>query len=158
MALRAGALSEGGGLCLNGSVLRLPGVRLSSMWSKVLHTHHDLELLQVIYRGSTPLITLERRIVIQVDDGVSDGLLQLAALATLHRAHARQCIVATPGGPKVALQRISHAADVLVPSEYLPPSGHALRKPDDDEIAALFHSYQQPACSLGETVRSESLC
>jgi putative phosphoribosyl transferase len=145
MAMQAGALSEGGGLCLNASVLRQPGVRLSTMWSEIMQTHHELEQLEATYRDGAPLSPVERRMVILVDDGISDGLLQLAALATLHRAHVRQCIVATPGGTKAALQRVRAATDLLISAQYIPTPGIGQRKLSDDEAATLLHTYQQLA-------------
>ena len=48
--LAAGALSEGGGLCFNAAVLRLPGVAPHALWREARRTHHELAALALSYR------------------------------------------------------------------------------------------------------------
>lgn len=143
-AVVAGALSEGAGLCMNAALLRLPGVSLAGLWSEARRTRRDIEALVAGYRNGRALPALARRPVILVDDGLSNGLLQLAALAALRHYHPQRCIVATPHGTPPALAQIARVADELVT---LPHTGderpdaithwqHAL---DDDTAIALLH-------------------
>jgi putative phosphoribosyl transferase len=44
-AIVAGALSEGGGLCVNAALLRLPGVPLAGLWSEARRAYRDIESL-----------------------------------------------------------------------------------------------------------------
>ena len=110
----AGALSEGGGLCFDAAVLRLPGVLPGAAWREASRAQREITVLIDAYRHHRPLPLLARRPVILVDDGLDGGLLQLAALQALRRLHPQRCIIATPGGTTAALQLIAPHADAIV--------------------------------------------
>jgi putative phosphoribosyl transferase len=152
-AIVAGALSEGGGLCVNAALLRLPGVSLAGLWSEARRAYQEIESLIAAYRNDRPLPALGRRPVILVDDGLSNGLLQLAALAALRHYHPQRCIVATPYGTQSALGHIARMADELVAltdgtgerQDVIKHWQHAL---GDDDAAALLHRWQMAAAIL----------
>ena len=146
-AIVAGALSEGGGLCLNRAVFRLPGASLNAFWREARRTAHELAALVALYRRGRPLPALQRRSVILVDDGLGDGLMQLAAIKALRRMHAASCVVATPYATPAAIQRVARRADQVfaLDGQAIPLDGHAhWRQPLDDEVAAaLLETYRQ---------------
>jgi putative phosphoribosyl transferase len=53
-ALIAGALSEGGGLCLNRAVFRLPSASLSTFWHETHRTACEIVALVELYRHGRP--------------------------------------------------------------------------------------------------------
>jgi putative phosphoribosyl transferase len=110
----AGAISEGGGLCLNRAALRLPDVTPGLIWGEAKRARQELKELVARYRGGRALPALSRRSIILVDDGLGVGLSQLAALQSLRHAHAHRCIVATPLALPAAAERVRHVADDLV--------------------------------------------
>jgi putative phosphoribosyl transferase len=128
-AVVAGALSEAGGLCLNGAALRLPRMSLEAVWREARLVQDEIALLVERYRGGRSLPNCTRRPVILVDDGLGNGLVQLAALQTLRHFHPQQCIVATPWGRTGALQRLAGRADVVV----------ALASGADEPTERVFH-------------------
>lgn len=142
-ALVAGALSEGGGLCFNAAVLRLPGVSPRDLWREASRAQREIAVLIAAYRRGRPLTALARRPVILVDDGLDGGLLQLAALQALRRQHPHRCIVATPYSTSNAAQLVAQRADALVTlttvaneaQDEVSPWRHTL---SDDEAALLF--------------------
>jgi putative phosphoribosyl transferase len=138
--LVAGALSEGGGLCLNRTVLRLPDAALSNVWQEVRRTMHELQALNTIYRHGRSLPPLQRRTVILIDDGLGDGLAQLAALAALRHLHLARCIVATPLANPMALHQVAQRADqvVVLQNNSTLPGGAAWQHSIDDETAAAI--------------------
>jgi putative phosphoribosyl transferase len=153
-ALVAGALSEGGGLCLNRAVLRLPDATLSAFWREAQRTAHEIATLVGLYRQGRRLPALQRRTVIVVDDGLGVGLEQLAALAALRQRHVGQCIVATPYATAGALQRVARRAEQVVAlssSEAVEREGHGLwRHTLDDTVAAmLLSTYRQEGGHIG---------
>jgi putative phosphoribosyl transferase len=146
-AIVAGALSEGGGLCVNAALLRLPGAQLAGIWSEARRARRDIESLVVAYRNDCPLPPLGRRPVILVDDGLGNGLLQLAALAALRHYHPQRCIVATPYGTQSALGHIARMADELVTLTHITGERQDAIKRwqyalGDDDAAALLHRWQ----------------
>jgi putative phosphoribosyl transferase len=141
-AIVAGALSEGGGLCLNRVALRLPKVTPDEMWIEARRMRAELAELVVRYRGDRPLPALGRRLVILVDDGLGDGLPQLAALQSLRQAHVRRCVVATPRATKAAQQCVARQCDDLIALEVIEDgdagAGAWRRLVGDDETPALL--------------------
>jgi putative phosphoribosyl transferase len=149
-ALIAGALSEGGGLCLNRALFRLPGASLNAFWHEARRTAREIAALVALYRRGRTLPALQRRTVILVDDGLGDGLVQLAAIRALRRMHAACCIVATPLATPDAIQRVARRADLVLAlsSEEVVQQdgrGHWRHQLDDEVAAALVEAYRQPS-------------
>jgi putative phosphoribosyl transferase len=147
-ALVAGALSEGGGLCLNRAVFRLPDASLNAFWHEARRTAHEIAALVGLYRHERSLPVLQRRSVILVDDGLGDGLVQLAALRALRRMHAARCVVATPYATPDAIQRVAWRTDLMLALTSGDRDQTDRRKPwrhplDDEVAAALVESYRQ---------------
>ena len=142
-AVVAGAISEGGGLCLNRAALRLPGVTPTVVWSEVQRARLGLVDLVMRYRGERVLPPMSRRPIILVDDSLGDGLVQLAALQSLRHAHVHHCVVATPRGTAPAVQRVARLADELVALEIVEVASsnddfYWHRPLGDDETPALL--------------------
>lgn len=113
-AVAAGAVSEAGGLCLNGAILRVPGVTPAMLWDMVRAEQAMLPKLITLYRHGRPLPFDIRRPVILVDDGLRSGLAQLAALQALRRYHPVACLLATPHAHEHILRMIRPWADEVI--------------------------------------------
>ncbi len=110
--LAVGALSEGGGLCLNATALRFPQVKLPSVWYEAQQVWHEIAGLIKIYRPGRGFPGQHQ--IILVDDGIGSGLAQLAAIHALRYHHVHRCVVTTPGGSSGVLQTVALHADALV--------------------------------------------
>jgi putative phosphoribosyl transferase len=147
-ALIAGALSEGGGLCLDRAIFRLPGATLGTFWPEARRAAREITMLVELYRHGRLLPALQRRSVILVDDGLGTGLMQLAAIKALRRLHAARCVVATPLATPAAFQRVARRADQVLaldsgdgaPADH---RGYGHQPLDDETAAALVESYRQ---------------
>jgi putative phosphoribosyl transferase len=152
-AIVAGALSEGGGLCLNRAVFRLPGASLNAFWREARRTAHELTGLVALYRRGRQLPALQRRSVILVDDGLGDGLVQLAAIRALRHMHAARCVVATPYATPAAIQRVARRADQVfaLDGQAIQPDarGQSHQPLDDEAAAGLVETYRQHTGDAG---------
>lgn len=142
-AVVAGAICEGGGLCLNRAALRLPDVAPADVWREVRRARHELADLVLHYRGDRALPPMSRRPVILVDESLGDGLVQLAAIQSLRYAHVHRCIVATPWATAAAVERVARFTDELIALEVLGDNRdgdelHWNRLIGDDETPALL--------------------
>jgi putative phosphoribosyl transferase len=142
-----GALSEGGGLCLNRAALRLPGISLGAIWYEARRAANEIAALVELYRHGRRLPFLNRRVVILADDGLGSGLVQLAAIRALRRIHASRCIVATPSGASSAIGRTRRWADELVmladeADGGQADAGHWQQPLGDEDAAALLDHYR----------------
>ncbi|HET9224451.1 MAG TPA: phosphoribosyltransferase [Roseiflexaceae bacterium] len=146
-ALVAGALCEGSGLCLNRAVFRLPGATLNAFWREARRTAREIAALVALYRHGRSLPLLHRRCVILVDDGLGDGLMQLAAIRALRRMHAMRCVLATPSASPDAIQRVARRADLVIALSSTAAAqqeghGHWGYPLDDDVAAVLAQAYR----------------
>ncbi len=113
----AGALCEGGGLCLNAAALRLPGVTLESVWEEVRRTAAALADISRLYRGQRPLRASHRLGAVVVSGGIWDGALQLAAIHGLRNMHVRRCVIVAPFAVDTAASLVARYADGLIALE-----------------------------------------
>lgn len=149
-ALGAGAISEGGGLCFNAAVLRAPGVAPGALWREARRTRREIVSLVSVYRHGRALPALGRRTIILVDDGLSDGLVQLAALSALRRLNPRRCIVATPYCDSRTMELVAPHADLLVALACDAPEPrqdpfHWSWPLGDDDAAIMLERYRRHA-------------
>ena len=110
----AGAVSEGGGMCLNAAALRLPGVTTCAIWQGAQRQQAELAGLVRMYRQGRRLDMFPRCPVILVDDGLGSGLAHLAALRALRHYHPHSTAVATPFGAEAALACVERHVDTVV--------------------------------------------
>ncbi|WP_448545363.1 phosphoribosyltransferase family protein [Roseiflexus sp.] len=146
-AIAAGAISESGGLCLNGAILRLPGVTPAIVWDVIRAEQAILPDLIQLYRQGRPLPLDIRRPIILVDDGLNSGLAQLAALQALRRYHPVACILATPRADPSILSIVRPWVDDAVTldlhSSGTPHIVDGWQTPlSDDDAAVLLKRYQ----------------
>jgi putative phosphoribosyl transferase len=148
-AVVVGALSEGGGLCLNRAALRLPDISLGAIWYEARRVANEIAALVELYRQGRRLPFLNRRTVILADDGLGSGLVQLAAIRAVRRIHASHCIVATPLGASIAIARTRRWADELVTladeaDGDQVDAGHWQPQLGDEDAALLLEQYRHP--------------
>lgn len=139
----AGAVSEGGGLCLNAAALRLPGVAACDIWRAAQREQAGMAHLVDRYRGERPPALLPRSPVILVDDGLGSGLGHLAAIRALRRYHPQGIVIATPFGTEMALAAVERWVDAVaclepVASGEDDPVDRWICSIDDDEAAGLL--------------------
>ncbi|HWQ13848.1 MAG TPA: phosphoribosyltransferase [Roseiflexaceae bacterium] len=142
-AVVAGAVCEGGGLCLNAAALRLPGVVICDIWREAQRAQDQVARLVARYRGAHPPALLPRSPAILVDDGLGSGLAHLAAMRVLRRFHPQRFVVATPFGSEAALACVARTADEVVCLERAAPGSADLAARwiwpvGDDEAAELL--------------------
>jgi predicted phosphoribosyltransferase len=74
----------------------------------------ELERRERAYRGGRPLVPIEGRVVILVDDGLATGSTMRAAVLAVRRLHPARVVVAVPVGARQAGQALAEVADEVV--------------------------------------------
>lgn len=70
--------------------------------------------LERVYRNWRPLVSIEGRVAILVDDGLATGSTMHAAVLAVRRLHAAAVIVAVPVGSRQACDAVSEVADRVI--------------------------------------------
>lgn len=139
-----GAIGEGGTRVLNRSVLSAARVTDGELATVEARERAEVDRRARRYRGDRPMIKLQGRTVILVDDGLATGGTALAAIHVARDHGASRVILAVPVAPPESLQSLAADADEVV-GLYTPSDFRSLgewyadfRQTADEEVVALL--------------------
>lgn len=112
--LAMGAIVLGGIRVLNQQVLEWLHISEAELDAATAREQQELERRDRNYRCNRPLLDLQGRIVILVDDGIATGSTLRAAIAVLKRQQPQQIIVAVPVGPPCVCRALQAEVDEVV--------------------------------------------
>ena len=144
--LAMGAIASGGVQVLNDDVLAWYRPSADTLEAVARVEMRELERRERLYREGRPLMLVEGRTVILVDDGVATGSTMRAAVEAVRQLRARQVVVAAPVGAPDTCQAMRHLADdvvcVLTPDQFTAVGAWYLdfSETTDDEVRRLLSS------------------
>jgi predicted phosphoribosyltransferase len=112
--LAMGAIASGGVRVLNDDVLEAYPVSPAAIEAVTRTERLELERRERVYRDGRPLVSIEARVVILVDDGLATGSTMRAAVLAVRRLHPARVIVAVPVGAVQTCQALREVADEVV--------------------------------------------
>ena len=151
--LAMGAIGEGGARVLNDDVLEATKIKPREI--EEVEARERLEVVRRArrYRGDAPMVAIDGRTVLIVDDGIATGSTARAALQ-IARAHgARRVVLAVPVAPRETVDEMAREADDVVvldtPSPFfaIGPWYDDFSQTTDEEVCRLLDA------SRGTTAR-----
>ncbi|MCS7314320.1 MAG: phosphoribosyltransferase [Bryobacterales bacterium] len=112
--LAMGAIASGGVRVLNPAVVEVWGIPSRVIEEVTGQELYELERRERIYRGGRPLMQLEGRTVILVDDGIATGATMRAAVAALRKLNPARIVAAAPTAAPQACELLASEADEVV--------------------------------------------
>ena len=112
--LAMGAIASGGVQVLNDDVLQWYRPSAETIGAVASVELRELERRERVYREGRPLVLVEGRTVILVDDGLATGSTMRAAVEAVRRLHAGHVVVAVPVGAPDTCRAMQHVADEVV--------------------------------------------
>jgi putative phosphoribosyl transferase len=109
-----GAIAEGGTRVFDPEALAVLGIDNRTLESIVARETAELRRRVAAYRGDRVAMSLHRRTVIVVDDGVATGVTDTAALRAIRRCRPNRLVLAVPVCPPDSLARLRGEADDIV--------------------------------------------
>jgi predicted phosphoribosyltransferase len=109
-----GAIASGGVRVLNDDLLDAFPVSPAAIEKISRNEQAELERRERVYRDGRPLMSLEQRIVVLVDDGLATGSTMRAAVLAVRRLHPARVVVAVPVGARETCLAMQAAADEVV--------------------------------------------
>ena len=109
-----GAAGEGGVVAIDDEVRERVGVDDATLARIIADARHEIDRRVATYRPGRPLVPVEGRAVIVVDDGLATGSTAIAAVQVLRALGASRIIVAVPVGSREAVTRLARIADEVV--------------------------------------------
>jgi putative phosphoribosyl transferase len=149
-----GAITPDGKLLLNLPQLESLSFTAEEIKQVAMETLSEIQRLTQIYGSTYPLLDLDNKTVILVDDGVASGFTMLAAVRAVRRHEPARIVVAVPVGSFSSLDRLKPQVDDLVCLAERDDTAFALADAyvdfaelTDDQVHALL----QDAQSKGES-------
>jgi putative phosphoribosyl transferase len=109
-----GAVAEGGARVADRQALRLLGIDGAHFDALARRELAELDRRLAEYRQGRPLVPVEGRDVIVVDDGLATGVTAAAALLALRRRQPGRLVLAAPTCARDAAHRLKQVADEVV--------------------------------------------
>jgi predicted phosphoribosyltransferase len=112
--LAMGAIASGGVRALNEDVLESVAVSRAAIDAVTRTEQVELERRERAYRDGRPLVPVEGRIVLLVDDGLATGSTMRAAVLAVRRLRPARVVVGVPVGAWPTCQALREIADEVV--------------------------------------------
>jgi predicted phosphoribosyltransferase/dienelactone hydrolase len=109
-----GAVAEDGTAVLNVALARRVGMSRAELELVVERETRELRRRVERFRHGRPVLDIEGRTVVVVDDGLATGLTDLAAVRALRSRGAARIVVAVPVGSQQAVAMLGKEADEVV--------------------------------------------
>ncbi len=108
-----GAVAFDGSLQLNGDLIRRLALPPQTVQEGIARTREKVRRRHARLRGARPPLEFRGATAIVVDDGLASGVTMQVAIAALHRAGAREVVVAVPTGHEESVARVAQQADAV---------------------------------------------
>ena len=147
--LAMGALASGGVRVLNQDVLNWYRLSEADIDAVTRVEKAELERRERLYRGDRPLVPVEGRIAILIDDGLATGSTMRAAVEAVRGLNPSRIIVAVPVGAQEACEQLRQIADdaicLMAPASFSAVGQWYLdfSQTTDDEVRQLLASSGQ---------------
>ena len=112
--LAMGAIASGDVRVLNSDVLRWYQIPDETIEKVTRVEKAELERRERLYRDGRPLISVDRRIVILIDDGLATGSTMRAAVGAVRSLAPARIVVAVPVGARDTCEALGEIADHVV--------------------------------------------
>ncbi|OUC93587.1 DUF2267 domain-containing protein [Streptosporangium minutum] len=112
--LAMGAIAGGGVMVLNDDVVWSRGLSRETIRKAAERERRALLRRERLYRDARPMIELDGRVVIVVDDGLATGASMRAAIQALGRLRPARVVVAVPAAPASTCRELEALVDEVV--------------------------------------------
>ena len=144
--LAMGAIGEGDVLVLNHDVIRHLGISEASIARVEAVEREELRRRANRFRGDRPMLTLDGRTIVVVDDGLATGSTARAAIQVARAHGSTRVALAVPVAPSESLVEFAPVADeilvVATPHPFLAIGQwyRDFRQTTDEEVSRLLAS------------------
>lgn len=112
--LAIGAIASGGVRVLNQEVVHSLHIPAQVIDRVTADEQRELRRREFVYRGERPVLDVNRRTVIVIDDGLATGATMRAAIAALQAYRPGQIVVAVPVAELLSCRALAEQVDEVV--------------------------------------------
>ncbi|QHW00213.1 phosphoribosyltransferase [Spirosoma endbachense] len=112
--LAMGAISSGGIVVMNESLIRSKAISPETIAQVVKVESQELERRERAYRADKPAQTISGKTIFLIDDGLATGASMKAALLAIKQQNPAQLIIAVPVATEQSCDELQHEADLVI--------------------------------------------
>jgi len=109
-----GAVADDGTIILNEEVVKRIGLTRQQIEYEASRVRVEVKQRSMLYRGDRPLIGVNGRTVIIIDDGLASGFTMMAAVESVRHRQPKETVVAVPCASALAVKKLERVADKVV--------------------------------------------
>lgn len=112
--LGIGAVTQDGTIIINPEIKKYVSFSEEYVQEEAETQIKEIERRTKAYRGDREPISVEKRVVILVDDGLATGVTMRAAIRSIRKKNPQKIVVAVPVGPPSTVKKIEEEADEVI--------------------------------------------
>ncbi len=109
-----GATADDGTVIINEEAVRKIGLNRQQIEYEASRIRADIKKRSLLYKADRPLVRLNGKTVIIIDDGLASGYTMMAAVESARHRQPREVIVAVPVASAMAVRQVSKVADRVI--------------------------------------------
>lgn len=145
-----GAVTDDGAVILNEELVKRAGLSPHQINYQVNQVRANIRQRTLLYQRDWPLISVNGKTVIIVDDGLASGFTMMAAVESVRRRRPREIIVAVPTASAMAVKQVEKVADKVItgttgymPSFSVASSYRYWHDPGDNEVLQCLKEWRR---------------
>jgi putative phosphoribosyl transferase len=109
-----GAIADDGTVILNETAIKRTGLSRQQIEHETSRIRADIKKQSLLYKGDWPLVRVNGKTAIIVDDGLASGFTTTAAVESVRHRGPREIVVAVPVAPAAAVKHLEKTADKVI--------------------------------------------
>ncbi len=109
-----GAIADDGTIILNDEAAKRIGLNRQQVEYEAGKVRAEIRQRSLLYKGDRPLVSVNGKTAIVIDDGLASGVTMMAAVESVRHRRPREIVVAVPCASAIALKQLERVADKVV--------------------------------------------
>ena len=144
-----GAIADDGRIFLNEELVKRVGLSRQQVEYEAGRVRAEIKRRSLLYRGDRPLVSVNGKTAIVIDDGLASGITMMAAVESVRHRHPKEIVVAVPCASAIAVKQLERVADRVVtcttgfmPTFYVSDFYRQWYDLSDDEVVRYLNQWR----------------
>ena len=144
-----GAIADDGIIFLNEELVKRVGLSRQQVEYEAGRVRAEIKRRSLLYRGDRPLVSVNGKTAIVIDDGLASGITMMAAVESVRHRHPKEIVVAVPCASAIAVKQLERVADRVVtcttgfmPTFYVSDFYRQWYDLSDDEVVRYLNQWR----------------
>lgn len=108
------AIADDGTIVLSEEALKGTGLNRKQIEYEASKVRAEIKQRSLLYKGDWPLVRVNGKTVIIIDDGIASGITMTAAVESVRHRQPKEIVVAAPCAPALAVKQLERIAEKVV--------------------------------------------